>query len=69
VKYKDIEAYSFSPDGLRGITKSPVLWGHKQNSAWPIIYFLRPRSMAKEDFDEVMKHIDIRFKVNPEDTN
>jgi hypothetical protein len=59
-------------NGLKGISKSPSMWGEVKgkNEDVPLIFFKKPKWMDTDDFNELIKTIQIyipkdkKFKNN-----
>lgn len=44
--------------------KCAVVWGHKKASMIPVMYIRKPKHISQEEFDNMMKHIEIKFISN-----
>lgn len=43
--------------------KSPTLWGVEDGKMYPLIFFRKPKHISQEDFDELMRKIEITIKA------
>ena len=55
------DSYSISRNGLEGICKSPVIWGHRESSMMPLVYLRKPKWMTEEDFYKVVDNLTIHL--------
>jgi len=62
--FDKIEAITFDPNKaqLFGV-KSAILWGHSNetNSMFPLVYISKPKNISQEDFDLIIKGIEIKL--------
>jgi len=44
--------------------KSGIVWGHSKesNSSSPLLYISKPKSISKEDFEEILNKLEINIK-------
>lgn len=60
----EIEQYSFSPEGFKPHVKSPIIWGHKGNTLFPLCYLTKPKSVPDELWQELVAQISFTISVN-----
>jgi hypothetical protein len=47
----DMDACSFSREGLRPHVKSPIIWGHYGTGIYPLCYLTKPKWMPTEEWE------------------
>jgi len=59
-------AYSIETSGIKGICKSPSVWGHDatNNGMYPLIYLKKPKWMSDKQFSKVVKGITLNINAN-----
>lgn len=43
--------------------KSPTMWGIEDGKMYPLVYFRKPKHISQEDFEELMRKIEITIKA------
>jgi hypothetical protein len=61
----DIEGCSFSRNGVRGLVKSPVIWGHKGNTMFPLCYLRKPAYMSDAEWNDFLDGFTFELKKPP----
>ena len=51
-----LESYSIDKEGVKGICKSPAIWGNNMNTneVYPLVYLGKPKWMTDEAFNKVL---------------
>lgn len=58
----DIESFTLDTKDIHRLGyKCAVVWGHKGASMQPVMYIRKPKHISQDDFDNMMKHIEIKF--------
>lgn len=58
----DIEACSFSREGFKGHIKSPVIWGHKGSTVFPLCYLKKPSYMSDVEWNDFLDGFTFELK-------
>jgi len=63
-----LKAYEINIKPISGICKQPSMFGHnaENNSISPIIYFQKPKWMAQESFELIVKNIRLELPYGTE---
>jgi len=63
-----LENYDIAIKGLKGICKSPSIWGSVKgkNELVPLIYFQKPKWMDEDDFYEIVRSVKLRIPKEKE---
>lgn len=60
-KLDTMKSYSISPNGLEGLVKSPIIYGHWGNVISPLAYIQKPKLVSDEDFKRVVEAIELHL--------
>lgn len=58
----DIDSYSVNKTGIKGLVKSPAIWGHKDNVMFPLVYLRKPKHMSEKDWQEVLEGLRLEIR-------
>lgn len=63
-----IKSYSITKEGVKGLCKRPALWfrNEEKGFSFPIIYFQKPKYLSDKAFQEVLKHIKLKWPKDKE---
>jgi len=50
----ELDACSFSREGLKGKIKSPIIWGHKGCTIFPLCYLEKPSFLTESEWQEFL---------------
>ena len=58
----EIDHVSFSRDGIKGLIKSPTIWGHKGCECFPLCYLKKPKYMTDAEWNSFLDGFDFTLK-------
>ena len=63
-----LKTYEINRKPIQGICKQPSMWGTcaDNNGIYPLIYFQKPKWMAQESFELIVKNIKLDLPQNTE---